>query len=46
MIIHQDGAFAIRSLKGDDNLTILNREPVPYGDTLKLGSLTFRFRTV
>ncbi len=52
VIIHQDGAFGIRSLKGDDNPTILNGEPVPDGamlsdgDTLKLGSVTFRFRTV
>jgi pSer/pThr/pTyr-binding forkhead associated (FHA) protein len=51
LIIHQDGSFGVRALKAEDNPTYVNGEKIEGamlsdGDTLTLGSVTFKFRTV
>ena len=51
MIIHQNGSFGIKALKPDENPTFVNGEKIEGamlgdGDTVKVGSVTFKFRTV
>ena len=49
---HRDGVFVIESLKLAENPAYLNDKPVlelqalTDGDSLRLGSVTFQFRTV